>query len=398
MNKTISLITKMMMAALVVFMAAACSSDDNATQAVSVKVKVLMPEGFNNAQYAGQEVTLGKYKATTDENGVATFAGVIPDVYDIATAWEISADEYREMTGNVIQNEEHIISGSLLNQTITKEEVITLQTSIAVKQSILISKVYYDGTKDLSNKGYKAGQYIELFNNSDETVDIAGLYIGLVESNSPTPAYKLGKTPDYIYLKQVFRFPSNQEKTKVAPGASVVIANSAVNHAESGEIDLSGADFEAKDASGKTHNNDNVARMELIYTAFSSMTNMSLTQGGPCSVVLFKTDEDVASWESVYADGKSSGTKQLKTPVKYIIDGVDCLKYNNEQGVDKSTKRLYDYIDAGYQNTDQKTGYSGKVIYRKVSKTENGRTILIDTNNSSNDFGVAKGILPREYR
>ena len=46
MNRTISFITKMMFAAVTVIMAA-CSSDDNATQALTVQVKVSMPEGFN---------------------------------------------------------------------------------------------------------------------------------------------------------------------------------------------------------------------------------------------------------------------------------------------------------------------------------------------------------------
>lgn len=42
MNRTISFITKMMFAAVTVIMAA-CSSDDNATQALTVQVKVSRP-------------------------------------------------------------------------------------------------------------------------------------------------------------------------------------------------------------------------------------------------------------------------------------------------------------------------------------------------------------------
>ena len=107
---------------------------------------------------------------------------------------------------------------------------------------------------------------------------------------------------------------------------------------------------------------------------------MNLVQGGPCSVVLFSTDEDVTSWETVYVDGKDKGSKFVKTPVKYIMDGVECLK-NKSTGVDKNSKRLYNYIDAGYQYTEATTGYTGEVVYRKTAKTENGRTILADTNN-----------------
>lgn len=111
MNRTISFITKMMFAAVTVIMAA-CSSDDNATQALTVQVKVSMPEGFkSDILYTGHTVTMGKYTAITNEKGIATFEGVIPDLYDISTSCEITAEEYEEMTGNDPQNENYVISG-----------------------------------------------------------------------------------------------------------------------------------------------------------------------------------------------------------------------------------------------------------------------------------------------
>ncbi|HJD77163.1 MAG TPA: DUF4876 domain-containing protein [Bacteroides reticulotermitis] len=38
------------------------------------------------------------------------------------------------------------------------------------------------------------------------------------------------------------------------------------------------------------------------------------------------------------------------------------------------------------------SGYTGEVLYRKVDKTENGRSVLADTNNSSNDFAISDNI------
>ena len=88
-------------------------------------------------------------------------------MYDISTSCEITAEEYEEMTGNDPQNENYVISGSLLKYTVGSSTTIELQTSISAKQSIVISKVYYAGTKDNNNKNYLAGKYIEFFNNSD---------------------------------------------------------------------------------------------------------------------------------------------------------------------------------------------------------------------------------------
>ena len=45
-------------------------------------------------------------------------------------------------------------------------------------------------SKDKNNKRYVAGQYIELYNQSNDSVDVAGLYIGLLETDVPQ-AYTL---------------------------------------------------------------------------------------------------------------------------------------------------------------------------------------------------------------
>lgn len=116
-----------------------------------------------------------------------------------------------------------------------------------------------------------------------------------------------------------------------------------------------------------------------------------------CSVVIFETDEDIESWERVYRQGKDSGNRFVKTPVKYITEGVECLKYSTT-GVDIAKKRLYDYIDAGYTNIEATTGYNGQVLYRKKQTDSTSETVkLVDTNNSSNDFGISDTILPGQF-
>lgn len=100
MNRTNSFITKMMFTAFMIGMTA-CSSNDKGTQALTVQVKVAMPDGFKtDAIYAGHEVNLGKYTAITDATGTATFEGVIPDVYNISTSCEITAEEYKNSIYN----------------------------------------------------------------------------------------------------------------------------------------------------------------------------------------------------------------------------------------------------------------------------------------------------------
>lgn len=67
---------------------------------------------------------------------------MIPDLYDISTSCEITAEEYgKANVSNDPQNENYVISGSLLKYTVGSSWLtIELQTSISAKQSIVISK------------------------------------------------------------------------------------------------------------------------------------------------------------------------------------------------------------------------------------------------------------------
>ena len=394
-------------ACLTVLLLASCVDFDGATEAISVKYQVQMPQGFTAADVANKTVTITSssqtLQANTDANGIATFENIVPDVYDVSVAWKMTPDEYSQITGEMVQNHKYTVAGSksaeLLSEDITTP--LTIDMNISVDQSILISKIYSAGSKDSKNKNYLAGRYIELYNNSDETVDIAGLYLGLIETNS-TPAYTLGLVPDTIFMKQIFRIPTDKSYM-VAPGQSIIITNSAIDHTQTAmnafEHNLINADFEAKDQQGKTTNNPDVPALELIYTAYSAISNMNLSQGGPGGIVIFETEENVANWPLAYNYGKTSGNKWMKLPAKYILDGVDVLKYAAQTGVDANLKRLYDYIDAGYANINAASGYNGEVMYRKVqSTTEDGRKILSDTNNSLSDFAISSEIAPREFK
>lgn len=394
-------------ACLTVLLLASCVDFDGATEAISVKYQVQMPQGFTAADVANKTVTITSssqtLQATTDANGIATFENIVPDVYDVSVAWKMTPDEYSQITGEMVQNHKYTVAGSksaeLLSEDITTP--LTIDMNISVDQSILISKIYSAGSKDSKNKNYLAGRYIELYNNSDETVDIAGLYLGLIETNS-SPAYTLGLVPDTIFMKQIFRIPTDKSYM-VAPGQSIIITNSAIDHTQTAmnafEHNLLNADFEAKDKQGKTTNNPDVPALELVYTAYAAISNMNLSQGGPGGIVIFETEEDVANWPLAYNYGKTSGNKWMKLPAKYILDGVDVLKNTAQTGVDANLKRLYDYIDAGYAYINAASGYNGEVMYRKVqSTTEDGRTILSDTNNSLTDFAISSEIAPREFK
>lgn len=384
-----------------------CLDFSDATQPITATIQVQGPEGLSSINLAGHQVTISgpqTLSATTDEEGIAVFQGIIPDVYNISIAWKISAEEYTHATGKTVENKKFTISGNLTAQPLTETnaEPITLSTNVSQDQSVLISKIYYQGSKDDNGKNYVASKYLELYNNSDETIDIAGLYIALLEADNPM-GFTLGNVPDSVFAKQVFRIPT-ASPFQVAPGATILLVNSAVDHAQKGashEPNLIQADFEAKDYStNRPHeNNAQVTALEAIYLTYSTISYMNLVQGGPCGVIIFDTDENPAQWNDVYKEGRNSGAKFKQIPTHVIIDAVEILRNRAQLGPDPNTKRLYDFLDAGYTHTDAISGYDGYLVYRKTASiTDDGRRILMDTNNSSNDFDMSNELKPREYK
>ena len=385
-----------------------CVDFNDTTKPVSTTVQLVRPEGFlSTADMSGFTVTIQSdeevFKGVSDASGQVVFQDLAPGVYDISTSAHLNSEQYKEYTGkDVDPREEYVVTGTLNQQTMATNTSLQLPMTMSRKVSLIISKVY-SSTSKIDGGSYRIGSYIEIYNNSDEAVDAAGLYIGLLESES-TIAYQQypddkAVTPDSIYLKQLFRIPSSSP-VMVAPGSSLLIVNSATDHSSQNqyERDLRGADFEAKDETGKIPNNPAVPGLELIYTTYKSVSNMNLLAGGPCSIVNFRTAEDVTKWPTVYAYGKSKGNMFLRMHIRHVLDGIDFIKYKAQTGPDINTKRLPTSIDASFTNVNTASGNIGERIFRQtLSVTADGRKILMDTNNSLNDFICNDNINPREY-
>lgn len=386
-----------------------CVDYSDATTETMARIQLLMPEEFvNTTDLSNHEIIMQqgekRLTAITDAEGIATFKNIIPDVYDISCSWELTADDYHKLTGDDQVVSGCTVSGSLNSHLIKEDQTIPLSTQLSINRDIIVSKIYFAGSKDENNRPYDAGKYVELYNQSDKDVDVSGLYIGLVEAES-TQAYTLDNLHEafadsVVLVKQIFRIPADTAYM-VAPGGTVLLVNSAIDHTPNcgQEADLTNADFEAKDVSSRpVQNNPATPALELIYTMYSSISIMNLVGSGPCGIIIFRTDEDVSTWPLTYPYGKTSGNLQwMLVPKRYIIDGVDVLR-NKATGVDVTSKRLYDDIDAGYTYINAVSGRNGEIVYRKTSKkAPDGRLILSDTNNSSNDFQISSTIKPRKY-
>lgn len=387
-----------------------CVDYNDEAKAISTTIQINAPVEFTSGgNLSGRTVTLTSNSgniltAKTDDKGMAEFHQIIPDVYTISTSWDIDQAEYTVATGKAASEGYFAtISGNSNNQLIKSDNKISLNTNLVAGASLLISKMYYAGSKDNNNKNYGAGLFLEIYNQTNSDIDVSGLYIGLIETNS-TPAYTLDNLKDVykdtvVLCKQIFRIPITSSHM-IAPGGTIILTNSAIDHTINGahEFNLLNADYEAKDVTGKTVNNSATPALDLIFSNLTNFSKMNLLNSGPNGIIIFRTKENVAYFKTTYPYGKTKGNLYSLVPKKYVIDGVDILKYS-ATGVDLATKHMSEDIDGGYTNINAISGYNGEVIYRKTStrRGTNGHKILQDSNNSINDFQTSTTINIREY-
>ena len=370
----------------------------------SFRMQFAMPtECRDDIFYAARTVNFrgpAQYSFQTDAGGGIEISSLIPGIYDITTYIELTGLEYKAMLkeASTLADDARIMLGvSLMNRKIFNAEDLRLQILAMQMSDLVISKVYYSGTKDKLDRNYTVDTYVELFNNSDHTVYADGLYLALTESVSPA-AYPSKDHPDSLYARQICRFPGVGTDFPVEPGKTLLVAaRSARNHKESAptSVDLSHADFEVKLEEGS--GNPDVRRLPLISNS-TSIQYFNLLSGGPNGVYLFATDEDVVNdWPEVYQIGKVSGERFRRMHKSVVLDGVECLKKPAQSAPDVDTKRFPSEIDAGYITINAVNGYNCQSVERRVSRFENGRYYLVDTNNSSSDFVTSNDPTPGKY-
>ena len=395
-----------------------CIDFNDTTQPVKATIQLVKPENFvNMTDLSGITVTLQSsietITVTTDAEGKVYISELAPDAYDISVASTISHAQYEQYTGETAGgNMDFTLSGMLNQQVITTDGTISLPLLAFMQQQIIIGKVYpsYSQDPDIGSSSlFTIGKYLELYNNSDNEVDAGGLYIGLLESemgngyNYKVYPYDEAYTPGILHMKQVFVILLG------SPAMGDEVLEDSMEEFYAGlESDLSGADFEAKDmgTTSPVPNNADVTALELIHTAYkssqSTIYNMNLMEGGPTSLVIFSTTEDVSQWPTVMPYGLTTSTRfYMEVPVDCVLDGVEILKHRNnfDAGANINEKRLFADIDAGFISVNSINGRAGEKLVRKtLTVMPDGRKMLKDTNNSTNDFICTVQVNPREYK
>jgi hypothetical protein len=318
---------------------------------------------------------------------------ILPGIYNLSVYGSTKDAEGRDIYLNgehtnypIVENNKKIeveMKGSLLGPVIFKE-------------------IFFSGTANF----YFRNQFYEVYNNSDETVYLDGLYFAnLYPTTASTfrPIWREEDKGDYVYADRIWKFPGNGTDYPLAPGESCVISQFAANHKlpqynPNSPVDGTSSEFEFN------MNNPNYPDQpapDMVHVFYDGKAGKGgspqyLTSVFGGAFVLFKPlDENYdpvndKKWQAIDQDDYYEQIL-AKIPYSYVWDAV-------EAGPNESMlkgKRVPGVLDAGMTYVGDIYN-SLSVARKKIGERADGTPRLQDSNNSTNDF--EHGVTPQFRR
>ena len=279
------------------------------------------------------------------------------------------------------------------------------------KDQFLITEIFFAGVLTPQKFQYLDDRYIHITNaSSDKTLYLDGLVLvrtffqsNLIYDATPMPDFE-----HFVYYDVAYQFPGNGHDNPVAPGETIMICQSAIDHREAcpDAPDLRSARFEwidVKDcAAHDCPNNPEVPDMRPIYVAdnggASPDTYWVMNNNGGHGYALVRPE-----WSSPEAFHNDPANQYYKWTFKVVVNGhlyypavpgEPCMKLPNSWVEDMVVTGIRDdfewspcgkLLDAGYasiahtHNTDLR-------YYLSVQRKRTAQGGWMDTNNSQEDF------------
>lgn len=337
-----------------------------------------------------------KQEATVKAVGnTAVFGELLPGKYTFMTTARKTVD-----------GQTTLYSGSITNVNVLEDVELTMTIGTATRSALLIKELYYNCSKTDANKPYMKEQFYEIYNNSEDVVYVDGLCFGhLMPENATGKAnYDWGSEyplTDYVFYARIMQIPGKPGDTKypLAPGESVILCQYATNHTVEAlnpkSIDLSSCEFEYYEPTNTQQTDEKAINLNMVYPINpSSPYKMWTTSANGPAFAIFFPEEDFSA-DKVVTCHNNNVSQAYPVPVRIILDAVETIKDETQV----QFKRVPTSLDAGYIWVVDDEGNPalqvGKSVVRKVAETkEDGRVILQDTNNTTEDFEL----MPRQIR
>lgn len=203
-------------------------------------------------------------QATSDSTPPAWADTLVADSAGRVTLEELQPGRYRVWVRRVLDDAEKTRAGAALGDTYGFAGVGLLQATASASTELtvtvhrlgrgsLVFSEIYPGVPLLPHDYYYFGQYVELSNNADTSIDLAGkLFLEAIPGYYDFPTRgchqwdQIIDDPRGLWSRFIYRFPD--ASPTLQPGDAVVIATDAIDHRQVGTgpmfYDLSRAEFE----------------------------------------------------------------------------------------------------------------------------------------------------------
>jgi hypothetical protein len=375
-----------------------CNNDDEVVP-VQVTVTISYPTDYLTLAGTGIETKLtsttggAEYVGTSAELGVVVFPTVIPGSYSLTATLSLDATQALATTGKF--NETITFNGQAAISVIagTLKQSFDLEISGVPAGNLVFKEVYYTGVPNF----YFSDQFVEIYNNTKETIYLDGLCIADVygasgQINPTTIPSPFQNDAGSVYVSSVWQIAGTGQQYPLQPGESTLIAQDGINHKEQNantKVDLSTANWETYNQRDDNRDIDAPSVPNLNRLYFTGGFDWLVPVFGP-SLIIFRTS-NFDALERVAVPGlPATFAPRIKVPNSLIIDAFEALR--DAESV--TYKRIPASLDAGFvfaSNT-----YTGESFRRKLATTTEGRKVLQDTNNSGNDFEKLTTPTPRQ--
>ena len=171
---------------------------------------------------------------TTDDAGQARFANLLLRQYVVSVARLLTLEEIAALPPE--DQEVNAFGGGTQFSVRAPSTAVEVEAAAGRRGSLVISEVYNAAPRTTSGQfyNYYFGMYVELYNNADTTISLTGKVIGMGQGlyRNYSPPKTCPETerwrndPDGIWALDFDAFPA----ATIAPGQTILVATDAIDH------------------------------------------------------------------------------------------------------------------------------------------------------------------------